>query len=163
MSRGAGYDRHITIFSPEGRLYQIEYAFKAVNKPTLTSCGVKGKKCVVLVGQKKVEDKLVDPKCVTNMHRITPKIGCIMTGLPADAEAQVGRAREEAADFLFKNGYEIPVEYLAKRLATINQLYTQHASMRAFGVMMILCSVDKAKGPQLFRVDPAGSYRGFKG
>ena len=118
---------------------------------------------MVLVGQKKVQDKLVDPKCVTNMHRITPKIGCIMTGLPADAEAQVGRAREEAADFLYKNGYEIPVEYLAKRLATINQVYTQHASMRAFGVMMILCGVDKAKGPQLYRVDPAGSYRGFKG
>ena len=116
---------------------------------------------MVLVGQKKVEDKLVDPKCVTNLHRITPKIGCIMTGLPADAEAQVGRAREEAADFLFKNGYEIPVEYLAKRLATINQLYTQHASMRAFGVMMILCSVDKMKGPQLS--SRSLDVQGFKG
>jgi len=161
--RGAGYDRHITIFSPEGRLFQIEYAFKGVTAPGLTSVGLKGKDCCVVVGQKKVADKLVDPSSVTNLHTITPNIGCIMTGMPADATAQVGRARQEAADFLFKNGYEIPVAYLAKRLATINQVYTQHASMRAFGVMMILIGIDAEKGPQLLRIDPAGSHYGYKG
>lgn len=160
---GAGYDRHITIFSPEGRLFQIEYAFKAACAPKLTSVGVRGKNCVVVVGQKKVPDKLVSPDSVTNLHRITPNIGCITTGLPADSTAQISRARQEAAEFLFENGYEIPVSYLAKRLATINQLYTQHASMRTLGVMMIIAGVDEEKGPQLMRVDPAGSFLGYKG
>lgn len=117
----------------------------------------------MVVGQKKVPDKLVDPSSVTNLHRITPRIGCVTTGLPADAAAQISRARQEAADFLFKNGYEVPVSYLAKRLATVNQIYTQHASMRALGVMLILVGVDKERGPQVYRVDPAGLYRGYKG
>lgn len=164
MSRGSstGFDRHITVFSPEGRLYQVEYAFKAVKSPGLTSIGVRGKDSVVLVTQKKVADKLVDPSSVTNMFRITPTMGCVTTGLTADAKNQVKRARMEAAQFEYENGFPIPVENLAMRTANVAQVYTQHAFMRALGVMTIYGGIDEETGPSLFRVDPAGHYSSMK-
>jgi len=164
MSRGSstGFDRHITIFSPEGRLYQVEYAFKAVRVPGLNSIGVRGADSVVLVTQKKVPDKLLDPSSVTNMFAISKTIGAVTTGLIADAKNQVQRARHEAAQFEYENGFSIPVEYIAHRTANVAQLYTQHAFMRALGVVTIFGGIDEEKGPQLFRVDPAGHYVGMK-
>jgi 20S proteasome subunit alpha 1 len=164
MARGSstGFDRHITVFSPEGHLYQVEYAFKAVKSPGLTSVGVRGKDSVVLVTQKKVADKLLDPVSVSNVFQITKNLGCVTTGLTADAKNQVQRARAEAAQFEYENGFQIPVEHMANRTANVAQVYTQHAFMRALGVVAIYGGIDEEKGPQLFRVDPAGHYVGMK-
>eukprot|EP00823_Brevimastigomonas_motovehiculus_P002923 TRINITY_DN173_c0_g1_i1.p1 TRINITY_DN173_c0_g1~~TRINITY_DN173_c0_g1_i1.p1 ORF type:complete len:247 (-),score=63.92 TRINITY_DN173_c0_g1_i1:245-985(-) len=164
MSHGssAGFDRHITIFSPEGRLYQVEYAFKAVKLATLTSIGVRGDDCCVLVSQKKVPDKLLDPKSVTHLFKITDKVGCCVTGLIADGKAMVHQSRAEAAEFKYKNGFDIPVQHVAQRVADISQLYTQHAFMRAYGVVPMFIGIDEEKGPQLYRCDPAGHYLGYK-
>ncbi|CAM6094628.1 unnamed protein product [Calypogeia fissa] len=141
MSRGTGvgYDRHITIFSPEGRLFQVEYAFKAVKAAGITSIGVRGKDSVCVVTQKKV-----------------PFIGLLGTGMTADARSLVQDARQEAAEFKFKLGYEIPVDYLAKRLADKSQVYTQHAYMRPLGVAAMVLGIDDELGPKLYKCDPAG-------
>jgi 20S proteasome subunit alpha 1 len=164
MSRGssAGFDRHITIFSPQGRLYQVEYAFKASKAGGLTSVGVKGENCVVMVTQKKVPDKLLDPTSVTHMFKLTQNIGCCETGLIADAKSQVQRARFEAGEFAYKNGYDMPVHVMAERIANVAQVYTQHAFMRALGVVTMIAAVDDEDGPQLFRIDPAGHYVGYQ-
>eukprot|EP01104_Vermistella_antarctica_P013282 TRINITY_DN39_c0_g1_i1.p1 TRINITY_DN39_c0_g1~~TRINITY_DN39_c0_g1_i1.p1 ORF type:complete len:260 (+),score=59.44 TRINITY_DN39_c0_g1_i1:42-782(+) len=164
MSRGssAGYDQHITIFSPEGKLYQVEYAFKAVTLSGYTAIGVRGSKSCAIVTQRKVPDKLIDPDTVSHMYHITPQIGCVMVGLIADSRAHVQRARSEAAKFRSDFGYNITVQYLSKRMADICQVYTQHAWMRPHGVSMTLIGIDEELGPQLYKIDLAGHYVGFK-
>ena len=74
------------------------------------------------------QDKLIDPSSVSHVFKISPSVGCVMTGSIADARASVDRARGEAAEFRYKYGYEMPCDVLAKRLANINQVYTQRVS-----------------------------------
>lgn len=162
MSRDSNYDHQITVFSPQGRLYQMEYAFKAASTASgLTGVAVRGKDTGVVVTQKKIPDRLMDPKSVTNLFRITPRIGCLVTGIPADCHACLQRARMEAADFTFKYGYPVPVHVLARRIADVAQVNTQSASMRPLACVMMLVAVDDERGPQLFKVDCAGHYLPF--
>lgn len=156
------FDRQITIFSPEGRLYQIEYAFNAVCVPNITSVAVKGKDSIVLVTQKKVQDKLIDPTCVTSMYRLSKHSGVLMTGLVPDARLLVARARSEAVQFQYDNGYEMPVKQLVERMADTAQLYTQQAFMRALGCIGMYAGFNEDNQPELYRVDPAGHYMGYK-
>ncbi len=83
-------------------------------------------------------------------------------GFVADARAQVQRAMMEAADFKYKYGYAITPDLLAKRMANMNQVYTQRAAMRPYGVSMILVGIDAERGPQIFKIDPAGYFVGFR-
>ncbi|KAJ1444896.1 nucleophile aminohydrolase [Pelagophyceae sp. CCMP2097] len=159
MSGASNYDHHITIFSPAGKLYQIEYAIKCAQTASgLTSVAVRGKDTCVLVTQKKVQDRLVDPSSVTNIFKVTETMAVLMTGLPADCRTQVTRLRYEANEFKLQYGFAMPVASLAKRVGDICQVYTQKASLRALAVIAILAAVDDEKGPQLYKIDPAGHY-----
>jgi len=162
MSKSSGYDRHITIFSPEGRLYQVEYALKAVKSAGFTTIGLRGEDSVVVLTQKKLPDKLMDKDYTTHLYNITPNIGCACTGMSADSRAVVFKAREIAAKFKDENGYEIPVQHLALKVANNGQMYTQHAYMRPYGCNMIFSAMDDENGPSLFMVDPSGFFMGYK-
>jgi len=143
-------------------LYQIEYAFKAISNCGQTSVAIRGKDACCVITQKKVPDKLLDPSTITHIFHITPTIGCVMTGMIADARAQVQRAQAEAAEFRYKYGHEIEPELLARRMANINQVYTQRAAMRPLGISMIIIGLDELSNPAVFKLDPAGFYVGFK-
>ncbi|KAI6173303.1 Proteasome subunit alpha type [Aphelenchoides besseyi] len=164
MSRGssAGFDRHITIFSPEGRVYQVEYAFKAINSTNLTAVAVKGAETAVIAVQKRVPDKLVVADSVTSVYRLSPTIGCVAIGMIPDSQFQVRRAQMEAAKWKYENGYDMPVDQLARRMADLNQFYTQNAEMRSLGTTMLMISYNEEDSVQIFRVDPAGYYRSMR-
>ncbi|KAJ3425218.1 proteasome subunit alpha type-6 [Anaeramoeba flamelloides] len=162
MSSTGGYDRHITIFSPEGRLYQVEYAFKAIRLAGVTTIGVRGSDSVCVVTQKKVTDKLIVPSTVTSMFRITNTIGCCLTGRRSDMLLIVQRLRHVAQEFEFKYGFVIPVSYLSQRIGDLSQLRTQYAFQRPAALSIVLFGIDEEYGPQLFRCDPAGYQVGYK-
>lgn len=123
---------------------------------------MRGKDCSVVISQKKVPDKLLDPESVSYIFKISPGVGAVTTGQIADCRALVDRARSEAAEFRYKNGYEMPCSVLAKRMANVSQIYTQRAYMRPLGAALTLISVDDEQGPSLFKCDPAGYYVGYK-
>lgn len=100
--------------------------------------GVRGAGAVVLVTQKRVQEKLVDASSVTNLFKITDTIGCVMTGPLPDSTSAVAKARTMAAEFQFENGFPIPVAFLAKKMADENQIYTQAAYKRTLACIAIL-------------------------
>jgi len=162
MSRDSNYDHHISIFSPQGRLYQMEYAFKAAGN-ALTGIAARGGECVCVVTQKKVRDRMMDPDSITHLYSLSPKIGCCVTGgRDADSKAFVQRARHEAAKWTFDNGYPCPVAVLAQRMADLAQVRTQSASMRPLACMSLLIGVDDEVGPQVYKLDCAGHILPYK-
>ncbi|GKY98527.1 hypothetical protein MPSEU_000809800 [Mayamaea pseudoterrestris] len=160
MSRDSNYDHHISIFSPQGRLYQMEYCFKAAQSG-LTVVAVRGKDSSCVVTQKKVPDRLMEPSSVTHLFNINPKLGCCVTGTMADCKSFVTRARYEAGKWTFDNGYSCPASVLAKRMADLAQVNTQTASMRPLAVVATFLGVDDEAGPVIYKVDCAGHYLPF--
>jgi 20S proteasome subunit alpha 1 len=138
----------------------MEYAFKAANSG-LTGVAVRGKDSVVVVTQKKVPDRLMDPSSVSHLFAINPKVGCCVTGSMADAKATVQRARYEAGQWTFDHGYSAPAKVIAKRMADLAQVNTQSSGMRPLACISLIISVDDEEGPSIFKVDCAGHYLPF--
>lgn len=163
----SNWDKYITVFSPEGSLYQIEYAFKAVKYPGISTFAVRHRDGCMVLTQHRTHDNLAKAETLTNLYALAPHIGCCVTGRAPDGKAVINRAREEAADYEYKWGVPIPVEMLAKRMADIAQLSTQEAGIRPMGVTLAIIgmeSVDEQPGeyiPRIYKVDPAGVYLGY--
>ena len=102
-------DKLIKVFAPDGRIYQIEYAFKAIQSYGQTSVAIRGNDCVVVCTQKKVPDKLIVPESVTNIYNIADGIGAVIVGNRNDARVMVTQIRATAAEFKMKFAYECPI------------------------------------------------------
>lgn len=156
-------DRFLTIFSSEGRLWQVEYAFKAVKQAEVTAVGAKGKNAIVVAVQRKVQDKLVDPSSVTLMFKITEHVGACLVGMFTDVLYISRRLRYIAADFHHDNGFEIPVSVLAAGLSELHQLESQYAAIRPTAVSALLFGFEPSSDDfALYRVDPSGVSSGYR-
>jgi len=155
-------DKHMKVFAPDGRIYQIEYAFKAINSFGQTSIAIRGTDCVVVCTQKKVPDKLIVADSVTNIFNISDSIGVVLVGNMNDGRIMVAQIRNIASQFKFDNQYEIPVPVLAQRVGNELQRYSQRAGIRPFCCMITLVGCDEEFGPQVYKIDPSGSAIGYK-
>ena len=154
------YDRAITVFSPDGRLFQVEYARAAVKRGT-TTIGLKFKDGVVLMADKRVRSRLLDPKSMEKIFLIDEHIGCATSGLVGDARVLVDYARLIAQIERVTYGERISVEHLVKRISDYKQQYTQYGGVRPFGASLLIAGIDE-KGIYLMETDPSGTIMGYK-
>jgi len=154
------YDRASIIFSPDGRLFQVEYAREAVKRGT-TTIGLKYRDGVVLIVDKRITSHLVEPGSIEKIFQIDEHIGCATSGLVADARALVDRARTDAQINEITYGEKIPVKTLVKYICDFKQAYTQYGGVRPFGVVLLIAGVDETR-PCLFATDPSGAFMEYK-
>jgi proteasome alpha subunit len=154
-----GYDRAITIFSPDGRLFQVEYALEAVRRGWI-ALGIRCTDGVVLAVEKKKISPLIDPSSMEKILKIDDHVGATFAGLSSDARILVDRARQEAQINRMLYDETIDVEVLTKKVCEVKQIYTQHAGVRPFGVALLIAGVDKF-GARLFMTEPSGAYAGY--
>ena len=154
----AGYDRAITIFSPDGRLYQVEYAIETVRRGTI-AVGIKAKDGVVLCVEERVK-KLQDHRLSQKLFQVDDHIGVAAAGYVPDARILVDHARVISQNNRLLYDEPIDIETVARRLGDIAQQYTQYAGVRPFGVSLIIAGVDR-NGPSVFTMDPSGTYMSY--
>ena len=155
-----GYDRAITVFSPDGRLYQVEYAREAVKRGT-TAVGIKAKDGVVLIVDKRVSSKLLEASSIEKIFKIDEHIGVASSGLVGDARALVDRARVECQINRVSYDEPIEVEALAKKLCDHMQSLTQYGGIRPYGTALLIAGVSDGE-VRLFETDPSGTLLEYK-
>jgi len=155
-----GYDRAITVFSPDGRLYQVEYAREAVKRGT-TAVGIKAKDGVVLIVDKRVSSKLLEPNSIEKIFKIDEHIGVASSGLVGDARALVDRARIECQINRVSYDEPIEVEALSKKLCDHMQTLTQYGGIRPYGTALLIAGVSDGEC-RLFETDPSGTLLEYK-
>jgi len=155
-----GYDRAITVFSPDGRLYQVEYAREAVKRGT-TAVGIKAKDGVVLIVDKRVSSKLLEATSIEKIFKIDEHIGVASSGLVGDARALVDRARVECQINRVSYDEPIEVEALSKKLCDHMQTLTQYGGIRPYGTALLIAGVSDGEC-RLFETDPSGTLLEYK-
>ncbi len=154
------YDRAITIFSPEGRLYQVEYALELVKRGAPIA-GVSSKEGVAIAANETPESVLEDGDYFRKIFQLDEHVAMAIAGLSSDARVLINQARVYAQSNRLLYDEPVDVEILARRLGDITQVYTQHAGVRPFGVSTIIAGVD-TEGSRVMTTDPSGSYRGYR-
>jgi len=155
QSQQQAYDRGITIFSPDGRLYQVEYAREAVKRGT-ASIGVRTPEGVVLAVDKRIRSPLMERTSVEKIHKADDHVGIASAGHVADARQLIDFARRQAQVNQLRYGRPIGVETLTKAVTDHIQQYTQVGGARPFGVALIIGGVEDGT-PRLYETDPSGT------
>jgi len=158
--RSAAYDRAATMFSPDGRLYQVEYASKIVAQGTL-GIGMIYDSGVLFGADKKVPSRLALPDSIEKMFKIDEHIAAISAGLVGDARRLVQIARQKAQENTMYYEEPIQVELLVKEISNIKQIFTQYGGMRPFGISFIIGGIDET-GKRLFETEPSGALAEYK-
>ncbi|HEX9261728.1 MAG TPA: archaeal proteasome endopeptidase complex subunit alpha [Candidatus Bathyarchaeia archaeon] len=153
------YDRAITVFSPDGRLFQVEYAMELVNRGA-TIIGIQCEEGVVLGSEENIE-ALEEAEYSWKIFKVDDHIGAAIVGLSSDARVLIDQARIYAQSNKLTYDEPIDAEVVTKRICDIQQMYTQHAGVRPFGVSIVFAGVDKT-GTRVFGTHPSGTYRGYK-
>lgn len=155
------YDRAITVFAPDGRLIQIEYAQEAVEKGQ-TAIAVRGKNCVVVGVEKKTVQQLQEPRTVRKICALDDHCYVAFSGLTADARQLIDRARLECQSHRLNVEDPVTIEYITRHIAQIKQSYTQSGGRRPFGLSFLIVGVDPDGTPRLYQTDPSGTYHAWK-
>ena len=149
------YDRGTTIFSPDGRLYQVEYAREAVKRGS-ASIGVRTPEGVVLLADKQSHSPLLEPSSVEKLHKADDHVGMASAGHVADARQLIDFARRQAQVNRLRFGEVMGVETLTKTVTDFIQRYTQVGGARPFGVALVVGGIENGE-PRLFETDPSGT------
>ena len=166
------YDRSVNTFSNQGRLYQVEYAMKAVEQGC-TTLGIQLKDAVILAAEKKILSKLQIPSSIENIMRINDNVICTYSGLRSDARALIEIARVEAANHWFTFNEEMPVEAISLSICNVAVSFAEKGEgkkkrdkerevSRPYGVAMLIAGIDSDGSPKLFKNDPSGNYVRYK-
>lgn len=156
---GRGYDHGITTFSPDGRLFQVEYARESVKRGT-TTAGLKFRDGIILVCDKRIASRLIIPESIEKLFKIDDHIGFATSGLVADGRQLVDRARVECQVNQITYNDKVPVDILAKKICDFKQSFTQYGGSRPFGSALLIGGVDD-NGIHLFETDPSGAYQSY--
>jgi len=155
-----GYDRTSTMFSPDGRLLQVEYAKKTVRQGT-SALGIVCKDGVVLMADKRVLEKFIVTKSVEKVFQVDEHIGATASGIISDARILIERAQVSAQQHRITYDGPIDMQSLVKGVCNIKQAYTQYGGARPFGVNIIFAGIDENE-PRVFLTDVTGIFFEYK-
>lgn len=155
MMSSRGYDMTPTMYSPDGRIYQVEYAIETVKRGTL-ALGVKSKEGIIMAVEEKPRS-LQTANITQKIFQIDQHIGVAAAGYIPDARVQVDNARFFSQGNRLNYDEPVEVETVAKHLADQCHQFTQYSGVRPYGVALIIAGVDQ-KGESLFITDPSGTY-----